>query len=235
MVIPKPIRVSSGNWFIRIRINGESISKTFSTEDEAILWAQSYKETFKKNKKESQTQYDALLLGIAKEQNNIPVVEKKQLPTIASELEIIDKMNGREFEKYCKNLLLLSGCFKGGTIRITKDASDYGADLVVECVDGMRVSIQCKRLSYNVRIDAIQEVVASKKHYNSNVAAVITNSGFTKQAEVLAKENGVTLIDRKKLIKLIHLKIEALDELYNTNQWETFLNKMEVIKIKKKT
>lgn len=232
MVVPKARLLPSANWFVQIRINGKSISKTFPTEEDAIRWAQSYKETFRKQ--ERRTQYDALLLGIVKEQEGMPVAERKHLPTIAGELELIDKMDGVEFEKYCKNLLLLSGCFKGSTIRTTKAASDYGADLIIECLDGIRVSIQCKRLQSSVRIDAIQEVVSSKQHYKTNIAAVITNSYFTKQAKLLAYENGVALIDRKKLMKLNQLKIDALDKIYHANEWAAFLDKLEVVKLQKR-
>ena len=232
MVIPKVRQLPSGNWFVQIRMNGKSISKTFSTETEATLWAQTYKATFKN--KEIKSQYDDLLLGIAKKQKATPIPEDKRLPTIAGELELVDKMDGVAFEKYCKNLLLLSGCFRGGTIRLTKAACDYGADLIIECLDGKRVSVQCKRLQDSVRIDAIQEVVASKQHYNTDVAAVITNSYFTKQAKLLATENGVALIDRKELTKLIQVKIDVLEEIYSSNQWEGFLNTLEIIKIRRK-
>ena len=232
MVIPKAKLLPSGNWNIVLRLNKQCISKTFKSESEAIEWARAYKETYKKAQNK-QDQYEALLRGISQEQNITPDVEQKHLPTIAEELDLIDKMDGITFEKYCMNLIMITGCFKGGSIHLTKKAQDYGADIIIECIDKTKISIQCKRVAEGVRIGAVQEVISSKQHYGTNVAAVITNSHFTKQATILAQESGVALIDRKKLIKLIQMKIDALDELYNTNQWDQFLSKMDLIKIKK--
>ncbi len=232
MVIPKPKQLPSGNWNVRLQLKDQFISRTFNCEEAAIDWARSYKETIRKTQNKLD-QYEALLLGITKDQEKKPLIERRHLPTIAEELALIDKMDGIAFEKYCMNLIMLTGCFKGGKFHLTKATSDYGADIIIECIDRTKIAIQCKRIASNVKIDAIQEVAASKLHYDANVAAVITNSYFTKQAQILAQENGIALINRNSLMKLIQLKIEALDELYNQSQWESFLTKMEMVSIKK--
>lgn len=117
---------------------------------------------------------------------------------------------------------------------MTKGSGDYGADIIIECVDGRKVSIQCKRMKGNVGIDAIQEVVASKKHYHTTAAAVVTNAHFTPAAKQLAHENGVALLDRKYLIRMIKLYIETLNSIYNSSQWESFLDGVEMLPNRKK-
>ena len=102
MIIPKARQLPSGNWTIQLRLNGKSITGTFASEDEAKVWAASYKETHSK-------------------------------------------------------------------------------------------------------------------------------SNFTTAAKQLARENGVALLNRKYLIKLIKRYIETLKSIYNQSQWEDFLNGMELL------
>lgn len=231
MIIPKARQLQSGNWTIQLRINGKSVTGTFASEIEAKEWATSYKETHKGRLAKnivSDSDYNRLLRGIAEE--NVEEARKsiKQLPILATELEMVDTMDGLTFEKYCARLFILSGFFIGSRIYLTKGAGDYGADIIIECLDKRRVSIQCKRVKGNVGIKAIQEVVASKKHYRTTESAVITNSHFTPAARQLAHENGVALLDRKYLIRMIKLYIEAISSMYRKSQWEDFLNEMEM-------
>ena len=43
MKVPKPTQLPSGRWFVRLRLDGISYSKTFDTEKEAAKWATSLK------------------------------------------------------------------------------------------------------------------------------------------------------------------------------------------------
>ena len=43
MKVPKPTQQPSGKWFVRLRLDGVSYSKTFDTEREAEIWATSVK------------------------------------------------------------------------------------------------------------------------------------------------------------------------------------------------
>ena len=56
----------------------------------------------------------------------------------------------------------------------------------------------------NVGNSAIQEVAVAVKHYNASKGVVVATSFFTKPAIELARSNGVDLINRSKLEKLIH-------------------------------
>ena len=66
-----------------------------------------------------------------------------------------------------------------------------------------KTGIQLKRYSGAVGNFAVQEVVAGKKYYKLDRVCVLTNSVFTKSAKELAKANGVELLDRNDLKKLI--------------------------------
>lgn len=226
MVIPKAKLLPSGRWNVQLRLGGKSYSGTFDTKDAAEAWALSIKSSM--TKKVRTTDYYRLLRCTVDELPQEKGTEGN-IPTIAAELEAIDNMSGIEFEKYCAALFAFSGCFNGGKIRITQASCDYGADIIISCINGANITVQCKRQKSNVRIDSIQEVVGSKKHYKAQAAAVITNAKFTDAARELARDNGVALFDRKALIKLINIKIEAMKRNNESNQWEVLLEKVGIL------
>lgn len=110
----------------------------------------------------------------------------------------IDRMSGSEFEAFLNKL------FKSLGYRSTnlKDTGDFGADLLIR-VDGRKIAVQAKRYSKNVSLSAVQEIVAAKAYYESDEAAVATNSYFTRSAQELAQVNGVTLWDRDDLSRMM--------------------------------
>ena len=111
----------------------------------------------------------------------------------------IDAMDGYDFEKYIRVVLE----DKGFRVIPTPERADYGADLIVTHRN-IRCAIQCKLYyKHGVGVSAVQEVRASMPHYDATTAAVITNSHFTLSAVTLAENNGVTLIDRDCLQKII--------------------------------
>jgi restriction system protein len=120
-------------------------------------------------------------------------IEKQKLAKLG--IADIDKLSGRDFEKYLEVLFEK----KGYRVKRTKYIGDYGADLVVESGNDKTV-IQAKRFKGKVGVKAIQEAVASKGYYGCQNAMVVTNSNFTEQAIKLARANNVELWNRKKLI-----------------------------------
>lgn len=133
----------------------------------------------------------------------ISIARKRNERLKRSGIAEIDKMEGRQFEKYLGHLLEAHG-YK---VTVTQAAGDFGADLVI-AKGAQRVVVQAKRYSKNVGIKAVQEAQASIAHYSANEAWVISNSGYTEAAITLAKSNTVRLIDRAELIEMI-LKINA--------------------------
>jgi restriction system protein len=123
--------------------------------------------------------------------------EKRELAK--SGIDQIDKMGGKEFEKYLEVLFEKLG-YK---VERTRYIGDYGADLVTS-KDGTKTVIQAKRHKGKVGIKAVQEAVASKGHYGCEEAMVVTNSSFTSQAKRLASSNGVALWDRRELARAMN-------------------------------
>lgn len=114
-------------------------------------------------------------------------------------IEYIDSLDGFEFEDY------LDGLFKsyGYTCEELPYTNDYGADLIIS-KGGDRIVIQAKNYSGNVGNKAVQEVISAKSYYKCEVAMVITNSQFTRNAIEMAKNTDVILIDRFKLINILN-------------------------------
>lgn len=111
----------------------------------------------------------------------------------------IDQMTGLEFEEYLAPLFEMHGY----SAKVTQGSGDYGADLVIS-KKGVKTVVQAKRYSSNIGVSAVQEIVAAKPFSHARKAMVITNQYFTKQAKNLARANGVQLVDRDSLIRMIN-------------------------------
>lgn len=114
------------------------------------------------------------------------------------DMDKIDQMDGIAFEQYLKPIFERQGYLT----RVTKCSGDYGADLILR-KGRKKYVVQAKRYSNNIGVSAIQQVVSAVKYYKANNAIVVTNQNFTPAAFQLAKANGVRLIDRKELAKMI--------------------------------
>lgn len=114
-------------------------------------------------------------------------------------IDEIDFLTGYEFELFLKELFKKMGY----SVEQTKMSGDQGADLIVSKFN-LKVVVQAKRYSNKVSNKAIQEVVASIKHYEAEKGMVVATNEFTQPAIDLAKSNGIELIDRYKLEQLIN-------------------------------
>ncbi len=115
-----------------------------------------------------------------------------------SPIDLIDQMDGRQFELYIADLFKK----KGYKAVATQSSGDFGIDVILE-KDFFKIGIQTKCYSNKVSNSAVQEAVAAKKHYNLDKVMVITNNYFTPSAIQLAKDNNVALWNRDKLIEEI--------------------------------
>lgn len=115
-------------------------------------------------------------------------------------LETVDAMTGRQFEEFLAWLF----ADRGVEVSLTPATADRGADLLIARDDGRHL-IQAKRhaLSSRVSGDAVREAMAARVHYEIPSASVVTNAYFTTQAIETARENGIELIDREGLSKLL--------------------------------
>ena len=128
-------------------------------------------------------------------------------------IEKVDIMDGVEFERFLKRLFI----YKGYTVSETARTGDFGADLILS-KDGKKIVVQAKRYSANVGAKALQEIYSARHHYKADEMMVVCNTHFTKQAEVMAQEQQIELVDREELIGIINevkeeLKQNLTDEL----------------------
>jgi HJR/Mrr/RecB family endonuclease len=130
----------------------------------------------------------------------------------------IDEMDGFKFEKYIK------GVFEslGYSVHHTPLSGDQGADLILTSKEGIKTAVQVKRYSSKVSNGAVQEVVAAKGFHKCTECMVITNNFFTDSAKQLANANGVDLIDKNELKKLIS---KALQTVYQDQEWIQHLHR----------
>lgn len=110
----------------------------------------------------------------------------------------MDALTGEEFEAYCADLLRENGFTD---VLLTKHTGDHGVDITAR-KDGVVYAIQCKCYSSTVGNAAIQQIYSGKSLYNADVAVVMTNSRFTKQAIEDADRLRVRLWDREKLLEM---------------------------------
>ncbi|MEC0180664.1 restriction endonuclease [Paenibacillus peoriae] len=152
----------------------------------------------------------------------------------------IDRMeDGKDFEMYLFRLFL---CLGYGDAYKTQDSRDFGADLVFTDRDGYRNVIQAKRYAITnpVGLSAVQEVYSCMRYYRAKKSIVITSSKYTTSCEQLASFNGVKLLDRNDLIKMIelfkaqqHSKVKDIIEAepyLSLESWDDYRNNDKLIK-----
>lgn len=122
---------------------------------------------------------------------------RRKLRYLNSSLADLDKLDGEDFEEYCKAMFEA----RGYKARTTPKSHDFGADLVME-KDGIVTVVQAKRYKGIVGIAAVQQVIGSMKYYGADNCMVITTNYFTDAAKELARVNNVELYDRNFLLKV---------------------------------
>lgn len=124
---------------------------------------------------------------------------KAKIPQQRTDIALIDKMDGHDFEQFTANLLRKLGYER---VEVTPGSGDQGVD-VIAVKDGKRYAIQCKRYSQKLGNKPVQEVFAGKTIYGCSVAVVLTNNYFTDGAKEAAKATGVELWDRDTLRRML--------------------------------
>lgn len=112
---------------------------------------------------------------------------------------------GIEFEQRCIDKLREIGFENVSGTPIT----DYGADIIAYR-QNIKYIFQCKYVKTKQGVDAVQEIMTARNFYSADKCAVISHSGFTRQAYNLAKPNLVSLIDEETLFSASN--IDALAE-----------------------
>ena len=142
--------------------------------------------------------------------SDIPIyIDKKIIENMASpsgtieqnnEIDI-DTMEGHDFEFFCADLLRKNG-FKN--VSVTQGSGDQGIDIIA-FKDDIKYGIQCKCYASDIGNKAVQEAYSGKTFYNCHIGVVLTNRYFTHSAQELAKNNGIILWDRSKLLSFMEI------------------------------
>lgn len=119
---------------------------------------------------------------------------------VNKEIKRIDKLNGREFEKYCGRMLEKLGFEE---VNVTVSSGDQGIDVLAR-MGKTSYGFQCKHYSSPVGNKALQEAISGKEFYKVDKAVVITNNYFTPSAIALAQEAGIDTWNRDTLIDFVH-------------------------------
>lgn len=150
------------------------------------------------------------------EQQELIRTHKDAISIIANkEIKRIDKLNGREFEKYCGRMLEKLGFEE---VNVTVSSGDQGID-VLAIMGKTSYGFQCKHYSSPVGNKALQEAISGKEFYKVDKAVVITNNYFTPSAIALAQEAGIDTWNRDTLIDFVHDQVAP--EAANKEQHES--------------
>ncbi len=109
-------------------------------------------------------------------------------------------MDGHDYEYCCAELLRRKGFSK---VSVTRGSGDQGIDIIAYA-NKKKFGIQCKFYSNPVGNSAVQEAYTGAKFYGCNVAAVMTNNGFTESAMELAAATGVLLWGNSTITYPVH-------------------------------
>ena len=125
-------------------------------------------------------------------------------------LEDLDQMTGSQFELWITETLRAAG-IEANNIR---HSGDFGVD-VIAVIGKVRIGIQAKRYASNVGNDAVQQALAGCDYHSCQVAAVVTQAGFTKAARAQADRGHypVVLVDRPNLRRFVRLLQDTVSRL----------------------
>jgi restriction system protein len=138
----------------------------------------------------------------------VRLVNKDLEEIISFELQEHNIISGEDYEKYVGQKI--ESC--GWKVSYTPRTGDQGVDLVASNSENFRIAIQCKFYKNPVGNKAVQEIDSGARHYEANMALLITSSALTKSAIQLATSNNVFYIH--------HDGIES----FFTNQLKNIIN-----------
>ncbi|MXV43628.1 hypothetical protein GS501_00855 [Saccharibacter sp. 17.LH.SD] len=119
-------------------------------------------------------------------------------------------MTPLDYERFCTHLLQQAGW----KAHLTPNGSDQGADIIATR-RSVRLVVQCKLYNRPVGNRAVQEIFTACQHQRGNLAAVVSNAGYTRHARQLAESTGVYLLH--------HRQLEELDETTPSAKQTAFL------------
>lgn len=100
-----------------------------------------------------------------------------------------NQYKGQELEQECMEILNENGWQS----ELTPISNDQGADVIAK--KGLiKLVLQCKNLEKPAGNDSVQQAISAKSFFSANLCAVISPSGFTNSAKLLAEKTDVILM-----------------------------------------
>ena len=135
------------------------------------------------------------------------------------------RKKGISFENECAELLEKQGY----SVEMTPESGDFGVDFFAS-VDGQKVAFQCKRLKVASVVHAVQEVYAGGRYYDCTKFVVVSPSGFSYPAELMASKLGVQLEKDLQTFQLKSLEENKIDkQKIQTFSGRTLVSEMDGI------
>lgn len=124
--------------------------------------------------------------------------EKKSID-LNKKVGSLSELTPREFEEYLTELFKLLGYDK---ITLTPQMNDKGIDILME-KNGKRYAVQCKRYKGIIGSPAIQSFLGAMQHAQVSHGFFVTTSTFSLEAEKMASQHPIELVDATKLAQMI--------------------------------
>lgn len=126
-----------------------------------------------------------------------PTFEPPETLSPSHDRALTSRMEPLDYERYCAQILQRAGW----QTYVTPTGSDQGADIIATRRQ-VRLVVQCKLYSRPVGNKAVQEVFTACKYQRAQLAAVVSNAGYTRHARQLAASTGVYLLHHRQLASL---------------------------------
>lgn len=167
----------------KVRIDNRITRNLYNVEVEAQTRKEREFVEIQKEVEKIRTEYYELLNGSSEE-----------ISVSGKDLGLFD-MTPREFEVFSADLLGKMGYVD---VELTQYTNDKGVDIIAYKGD-VRYAVQCKRYKEPVGSPDMQKFIGAMMHAKADKGLFITTSRFTREAERMAAEHPIELIDRFKI------------------------------------
>lgn len=124
---------------------------------------------------------------------------ERKKKSISQKIDELMELTPREFEEYVGQLYHYLG-FED--VVVTQYSNDKGIDILL-CKEDLKYGIQCKRYKGTVGSPDIQKFIGALDHAKADKGIFVTTGMFSFEAEKMASEHPIELVNRIELAKLI--------------------------------
>ena len=185
-----------------------TVSEAQKLEDKIELKIYSLSLEFKSQKNISESpEWQELLNDYQEEAANYrEVLYQKKMSEEQHEIDLqkvsdLLSIEPYQFEHLCASLMQKLGYTK---VQVTPRSNDKGIDIIGEKF-GMKVVAQCKRYKNSVGSPDMQMFIGAMHNAGAHVGLYFTTGTFTREAEAMARVNGVTLFGKELFAKHLSL------------------------------